>query len=581
MSTILPHPPAQAEPSPCHGSPGPELSKIERIKESSNHLRGRIREELAEPTPAFSEESAQLLKFHGVYQQDDRDRRREARARGLDRFHILMVRTRIPGGVVSADAYLAHDRIAERWGNRTLRITTRQDFQLHGLLKADLGRAIRAINEALLTTLGGCGDQERNIMSCPAPVRDRYRAEVWRAVKELVAELTPRTRAYHEIWLDGEVVSSSEPEVEPLYGERYLPRKFKTTVALEGDNCTDVYAQDLGLVARRSPEGSLGGWEVLVGGGLGRTNHRPDTWPALGLPLASLEPHQVVPASRAVIEVQRDYGNRADRRHARLKYLIAERGLDWFRDQVQSRLDFQLGPPQPLLWDPVDDHLGWHEQGDGRLYLGIHVENGRIADTAEARLRSGLRELVLRFRPSIHLTPQQNLILADLEPACRPEVERILADHGVRSAEELPPALRHALACPALPTCGLAVAESERVMPGLIRRLTALLEELGLGKERISFRMSGCPNGCSRPYLGDVGFVGTTLGKYDIFLGGDFEGTRLNRLYASNVPLEEIPGLLRPALDAFRRERRPGQSLGEWCHQVGVEELARRLEARS
>jgi len=555
------------------------LSKNESIKANSNHLRGRIGEELEAETPAFTEEAEQLLKFHGIYQQDDRDKRKEARARGLDKHHQLMIRTRIPGGVVSAQAYLAHDDIAGRWANGTLRITTRQDFQLHGVLKRDIKGSIRAINAALLTTLGGCGDQERNIMCCPEPVSDPFHRAVHRTIAELVAELTPRTGAYHEIWLDGEVVQSSEPEVEPLYGEQYLPRKFKTTVAIEGDNCVDIYAHDLAIVAMRGPEESVRGFNLLVGGGLGRTHNKPETFVAVALPLGYVAPVHVVAAAREVIAVQRDYGDRSNRRHARLKYTIADRGLDWFRSEVETRLGFHLQPAEPLAWRPVDDHLGWHEQGDGRLYLGLFVENGRIADADEVRYRTGLRTIVEELRPEIRLTAQQNLILAGIDPSQRSRVDDLLSDHGIAPVDSIPRAIRHSMACPAIPTCGLAVAEAERVLPALIRSLAAVLEELGLGAERISFRMSGCPNGCSRPYLGDVGFVGTTLGKYDVMLGGDFEGTRLNRLFASNVLLGEIPSLLRPIFESFKAERKTGEGFGDWVDRVGFETVRERATA--
>jgi len=549
------------------------FSKNESIKASSNHLRGLIKEELIEDTPAFGEDSEQLLKFHGIYQQDDRDRRKEARARGLDKHHQLMIRTRIPGGIVSPDAYIAHDEISRRWANGTLRVTTRQDFQLHGVLKGDIKKSIRAINDAILTTLGGCGDVERNIMCCPEPLVDDFHAQVQGAISAMVTELTPRTAAYHEIWLDGEVVRSSEPEVEPLYREQYLPRKFKTTVALEGDNCVDVYAHDLAIVAMKRPDGALRGFNVLVGGGLGRTHNKPETFVAVAVPLAFVQAQQIVDVAREVVAVQRDYGDRGNRRHARLKYTIADRGLEWFRGEVQNRLSFELQPPEPLAWKPVDDHLGWHEQGDGRLYVGIYIENGRIADVDGMRSRSGLRRIVDELRPQVRLTAQQNVILADIEPAQRSRVEALMAEYGIAPVETIPRAIRYAMACPAIPTCGLAVAEAERALPALARKLAALLDELGLADERISFRMSGCPNGCSRPYLGDVGFVGTTLGKYDVMLGGDFDGTRLNRVFAPNVPITEIPSLLRPLFERFRSERRPGEGFGDWTDRAGFDAL--------
>ena len=554
-----------------------EMSKVEGIKARSQGLRGPLQGELREDTPLFTEEAVQVLKFHGVYQQDDRDLRKEARARGLDKHYQMMIRTRIPGGVVSPEGYLAHDRIAGDWGDGTMRITTRQDFQLHGVLKGDLKSSIRAINDALMTTLGGCGDQERNIMCCPAPVSERFRDEVLAVLGDLVTGLTPTTSAYHEIWLDGELAASSQPDPpDELYGERYLPRKFKTAVALEGDNCVDVYANDLGLIARRGDDGGLAGFDVLVGGGLGRTANKPDTWPAVAKPLGFVSAEHVVAAARAIVSVQRDFGNRTDRRHARLKYLLHDRGVDWFREQVEERLGFALAPVSPLAADPVEDHLGWHPQGDGRFYYGLYVENGRIRDTEGESLRSGLREIVETLRPHVLLTAQQNLILAGLAEADKPRLYELFARHGIQPSESVHTTIRNSMACPAWPTCGLAVAESERAFPTLVRQLAALVDELGLAEQPISWRMTGCPNGCARPYLGDVGFVGTTLGKYDVFLGGDFEGTRLNSLYARNVPFEEIPGLLRGPLAEYAGARSTGQGFGDWCHAQGVDALAER-----
>ncbi len=555
------------------------LSKVERIKATSSHLRGQISEELAAAGDAFSEDSAQVLKFHGVYQQDDRDRRKEARARGLDKHWMMMIRTRIPGGVVSPDGYLAHDRIAREWGNSTLRVTTRQDFQLHGVLKGDLKNSLKAINDALMTSLGGCGDQERNIMACPAPEGGRLREEVNVFLAELVRALTPSTGAYHEIWIDGELAAGGIPEgeAEPLYGETYLPRKFKTAIAIEGDNCVDVYSNDLGLVAMRAAGGGLAGVNLLVGGGLGRTANKPDTFPTVAVPLAFVLPEQAVAAARAVVTVQRDFGDRVNRRHARLKYLIHDRGVDWFRERVQERVEFSLRPARPLTWSPVDDHLGWHPQPDGNLYYGLYIENGRIKDEGDFRLLTALRSLVQTYRPRLLLTAQQNLILADLPRTAQRAVEAALRKHGVPLSGEISNALRHSMGCPAYPTCGLAVAESERALPALIRRIEGMVAELGLADERISYRMTGCPNGCARPYLGDVGFVGTTLGKYDVFLGGDFDGTRLNTLFAPNVPLPEIPDLLRGPLAAFAAERSAGEGFGDWCQRHGVTTLRERF----
>jgi len=558
---------------------GQAQSKVERIKAASNHLRGSIASELGAPEQPFSEESAQLLKFHGVYQQDDRDRRKEARARGLDKHWQMMIRTRIPGGFVSPEGYLAHDDIAGRWGNGTIRVTTRQAIQLHGVVKGDLRSTIGAISGALMTSLGGCGDQERNLLCCPAPEGGRFRDEVKAFLDQLVGELSARTRAYHEIWIDGELADGGIPadEDEPLYGETYLPRKFKTAIAIEGDNCVDVYSNDLGLVVMRGPDGRLAGVNLLVGGGLGRTANKPETFPTVGLPMAFVLPEHAAAAARAVVTVQRDFGDRVNRRHARLKYLIHDRGIGWFRDRVQERLDFELRAARPLTWTPVDDHLGWHRQRDGRLYYGLFVENGRIKDEGGLRLRTALRLLVERYRPTLYLTAQQNVIVAGLDPSSQDAVEGLLKEHGVPLSAEISNTVRHSMGCPAYPTCGLAVAESERALPSLIRQIEAIVAELGLAGERISYRMTGCPNGCARPYLGDVGFVGTTLGKYDVFLGGDFDGTRLNELYAHNVPLTEIPSLLRGPLAAFADERQEGEGFGNWCHRVGVARIRERF----
>ena len=407
-----------------------------RSRLRSNQLRGTISRELIEETPVFSDDAGVILKFHGVYQQDDRDLRKKARMLGLEKHHMMMIRTRIPGGIVSPDAYLAHDRIAGTWGNGTLRITTRQDLQLHGVLKGDLKRAIRTINDGLLTTLGGCGDQERNIMCCPAPWNDRLHHQISLTLAALVTGLTPTTRAYSEIWLDGELAASNQPDPpDILYGERYLPRKFKTAIAIEGDNCVDIYANDLGLVAHATDDGDLAGFDVLVGGGLGRTANKPNTWPAVAQALAYVHRENVVEAARAVVAVQRDHGDRTDRRHARLKYLIADRGIDWFRDEVASRVAFTLEPSRPLHWRPVDDHLGWHEQGDGNHCYGLFVENGRIDDTEAGGLRSALREVVETLRPELRLTPQQNILFTNLADRDRSVLTTILDRWGVARSE--------------------------------------------------------------------------------------------------------------------------------------------------
>ncbi|MFZ0215339.1 MAG: NADPH-dependent assimilatory sulfite reductase hemoprotein subunit, partial [Candidatus Dormiibacterota bacterium] len=505
------------------------------------------------------------------------EKRAEARRNGESKHWQMMVRTKTPGGRVTSEAYLAHDAIAEQWGNGTLRITTREAFQLHGVLKGDLKPSIQAINGALMTTLGGCGDQVRNTMTCPLPPDDPLRAGIQGALQGVVAGLAPRTRAYHEIWLDGEKLDT--PEAEPLYGDGYLPRKFKVGIAPEGDNCVDIYSHDLGLVAMRGGDGGLDGFTVLVGGGLGRTHHKPETYPAVSQPLGFCRPDQVVELSQAIVAVQRDFGDRENRRHARMKYLIADRGIDWFRDRVRERISFQLQPARPLRWDPVDDHLGWHADGHGTWSYGIFVENGRIKDEGRLRLRSALREIAHELSPQFVLTPQQNLLVTGLDEHGRRALPEVLRRHRVPRSERVPSAIRHSMACPAIPTCGLAVAQAERVLPSVVREIDDVLRTLRLTKERISIRMTGCPNGCARPYIGDVGMVGTTLGKYDLYLAGDFTGTRLNELYAHNVPLPELTDHLRPVLGAFAEEREHGETFGDWCARQGVEALQGRFLA--
>lgn len=411
-------------------------------------------------------------------------------------------------------------------------------------------------------------------MCCPAPLQDRLRDEVRERLPALVAGVTPTTGAYVEVWLDGELAASSAPEpADELYGDRYLPRKFKTALAIEGDNCVDVYANDLGFVARRDDDGGLAGFDVLVGGGLGRTANKPNTWAAVAQPLGWAGPDDLVDVARAAIMVQRDFGNRSDRRHARLKYTLADRGIDWFRGEVEARLGRELEPSRTLRWRTAADHLGWHEQDGATCFYGLFVENGRIHDTPEMHLRSALRDVVQQLSPQIVLTAQQNVIIAGLRAEQRDELYETFDRHGVTPSEDVPTTIRHSMACPAWPTCGLAVAESERAMPSLVRELAVVQESAGLQQQPISFRMTGCPNGCARSQLGDVGFVGTTLGKYDVFLGGDFEGTRLSELYAHNVPLAQISELLRGPLEEYARTRTPGEGFGDWCRRHGMTRL--------
>lgn len=546
------------------------LSEVERIKAASRGLRGTLAEALDGEAPALGEADARILKFHGSYQQDDRDQRRERKRAGLEPAWSFMVRSKLPGGVLTPHQYLVHDALAGRLADGTLRVTTRQGFQFHGILKGDLRESLHELNLALVTTFGACGDVVRNVVACPAPLPGGVRGEVREWARRLSEATLPGTRAYHEIWVEGvRVTGEPEEEPDPLYGERYLPRKFKAAFALPYDNCTDVLSNDLGFLAV-APGGSVEGFNVLVGGGLGRSHGREETFPRLADPLGFVPPEGLLDAARAVIEVQRDHGNRVNRKQARTKYLLESRGLEWFRREVEERLGGPLAPPAPVEVTGVEDHLGWHDQGDGRWFRGIRVENGRIRDREGSRLRTALRVLVERFGAGVHLTPQHNLLLVDLDPGDRDEVDRVLAAHGVAPESALGPVRRSSMACPALPTCPLALAESERVFPEVVTRLEAALQELALDPGLITVRMTGCSNGCARPYTADLAFVGRSPGKYVVYVGGNPLGTRLAVQYADLVPLDDLVPTVRPLLEGFRDGRRPGEGFGDYWARVGV-----------
>lgn len=549
-----------------------ERSPIEDIKETSGFLAGSIAEELGDSSPRFDDDTTQVLKFHGVYQQDNRDLRSQRRSEGLDRDWIMMVRAAVPGGRLSADQWLVMDHLADQVGDGTLRITSRQGIQWHHTRKHDLQQLIDTLNRHLVTTLGACGDVVRNTMACPAPLPGRDLVRPW--VEELASHFRPRTRSYYSIWMDGEraVTAQTPDEVEPVYGSTYLPRKFKIAFAHPGDNCTDVYSNDVGVVPHLT-DGEVAGFTLLVGGGMGRSHNKPDTFPRIADPFAWVAPDELVEVTEAIVGIQRDFGERTDRKHARLKYLISYWGLDDFRTAVELRLGRRLQPPPPLEWDTADDHLGWHLQTNGRWFLGIPVENGRIGDNGQKRLRSALRTVIGDLRPTVHLTPGQSLLLTDIASKHRSAVDRILSDHGVAPADDVPVTIRSSMACVALPTCGLALTDAERALPRVIRQLETALVDAGLAGESIQLRMTGCPNGCARPYNSEVGLVGRRTGKYDVHLGADPLNLRLNTLTAEAVPEDDIVPLLTPLLAAWRDQRRAGEAFGDFCHRIGPEQV--------
>lgn len=554
----------------------PKLSPVEGIKAESRHLRGTIAEELADPAvDHLSESNKQLIKFHGSYQQEDRDARKNRSKAGVGKAYMFMIRLKLPGGRLTAEQYRAMDDIAGRHANGTLRVTTRQSIQFHGVLKESLKATIAGINDALLSTLGACGDVNRNVIACPAPLPDPTRRQMQELAAAVAAHLAPKAggQSYHEIWLNGARVGDPEPVEEPIYGKVYLPRKFKVGFALPDDNCTDILAQCLGYLAIRE-NGMPVGYNLYAGGGQGRTNGKTETFPHLAEPICFVEPDEVVAASEAVVKLFRDHGNRADRKRARLKYVVHDWGVERFREVLaRGYWGKPLRMPKYAPITGLDLHHGWQPQGNGKWFLGLSVENGRVKDEGPMRLRSGLRAIVGRFGLSVRLTTQQDLLLCDISTADRPAVESMLNEYGIPRPESLSQVRKWSMACPAIPTCGLAITEAERALPAVVEQLGAVLAELGLADEAISVRMTGCPNGCARPYQSEVGIVGRGGTKYTLFVGGDSFGRRLNAELADSVPVEQIAPKLRAVFAAFKAERQGGEPFGDYCTRVGIGRL--------
>jgi sulfite reductase (ferredoxin) len=549
---------------------------IETIKAQSNYLRGRIAAELSQPTESFSAETARVLKHHGIYQQDDRDQHMMLGDLGRKRSRTsqFMVRIGVPCGRLTSHQLLALIELADKYGNGTLRITSRQDLQMHSLAKQDLRAVLQRIHEVGLTTMGTAGDVQRNVVCCPAPYRtDPVRGQIQWMAGQISEALAPRTSAYREIWL-GEATAVSaaagepEKEIEPLYGKTYLPRRFNVGLALPGDNCADVYCQDVGLLAVCRDYDVIG-YNVLVGGGMGVSPDVDETYPALARRMAYARADQIVDLVKAIAGVYRDFGDRGQRQRARLKYLIAAWGVERFKKQVEQYLGYELLPPEPDdVWD-IDDHLGWREQGDGHWFYGLHVPNGRIQDSRELRLKSALREICEGHPPAIYLTPGQNMLLGDIYWEDRLHLEDHLRRSGLPLVGEISQVNRWASACVSLPTCPKALSESERALPQVIKELESELARLGLGHEVFALRMTGCANGCARPYNADVGIVGREAGRYAIYLGGRRLGDRLGFLYRDGVPLEQLVAAILPVLVHFKQHRQEGETLGDFCHRMG------------
>ena len=540
------------------------LSGVEHLKLSSDHLRGRLAEELAEGGTQVSEDGYNLLKFHGSYEQHDRDTATALKQRGQEKAFSFMLRVRMPGGIMTPAQYLALDDLADRYANGTLRITTRQGIQFHGIAKGELKPAIADINHTLLTTQAACGDVVRNVMTTPAPVRDAVHARLVADARLLSTALLPASRAYHQIFLDE--AAAGEPETEPLYGDTYLPRKFKIGIVAPEDNTADVLTNDLGFIAVFEGERLLG-YNVAVGGGLGMTHNKRDTFPRIADVIGSVGPDELLAVAKAVIALQRDHGDRGNRKRARLKYVVADRGVAWVQDALAGYFGRPLAAALPTAPLQVPELLGWHPQGDGRWWLGVPVPSGRI----EGALRVALREAVRAFGVSPVMTPQQDVLLSDVADADRGALDALLAGHGVAAASELTPLSRWALACPALPTCGLALTEAERVRGALVAEVELALARHGLAQERISLRITGCPNGCARSYTGDIGLVGRVPGSYAIYVGGDFAGTRLSYRLLDRVPESRIGATLAPLFAAFAVERAGQEGFGDFCERIGMQ----------
>ncbi|MBU7216582.1 NADPH-dependent assimilatory sulfite reductase hemoprotein subunit [Staphylococcus gallinarum] len=546
-----------------------KLDEMERIKTESNYLRGTIEEGLADRiTGAIAEEDTKLLKFHGSYMQDDRDLRDERRKQKLEPAYSFMIRVRAPGGASTPEQWIAMDDIANEYANHTIKLTTRQAFQFHGILKRNLKQTMFDINQSLLDTLAACGDVNRNVMSNPNPYQSDVHAEVNQIASDISAHLSPRTQAYHEIWLDGEKVMDTSVEEEPLYGKTYLPRKFKIGIAVPPSNDIDVYSQDIGLISIIE-DGKLVGFNVTVGGGMGMTHGNTKTYPQLGRLIGYFPKEHALDVCEKILTIQRDYGNRQERKNARFKYTVDRYGADWVLSELNNRLGWSLESPREFHFDHNGDRYGWTE-GSGKWHFTLFIQNGRVKDTEDYKLKTALRKIAEIHTGDFRLTPNQNLVIANVDTQKKPEIEALIDEYGLTDGKHYTGLRRNSMACVAFPTCGLAMAESERYLPSLITKIEDLLDEAGLSEEEITIRMTGCPNGCARPALAEIAFIGKAPGKYNMYLGASFTGDRLNKMYKENIGEAEILESLRPILLQYAKERTEGEHFGDFVVRAGI-----------
>ena len=560
-----------------------KVSPAEKLKEDSRGLRGKLAEHLAENSTHFPNEDKDLLKAHGTYQQDDRDLRQALLKEKKEPAHSLMVRIKVPGGKVLPEQYLAYEKLADDYANGTLRVTTRQGFQFHGVLKQNAKTVIRGVNKVLGTTIGACGDVVRNVMANPEIFPAGAKIDIFKYAKEVSDLFISRSGAYHEIWLDGEKVKHiPEPSAdgsEPIYGKTYLPRKFKIAMTYPEDNHVDAYSQDLGIIPEVNIAQHLVGFNIIVGGGFGMTHGIATTYPRLATPLCFVKPEDLLEVAKAIVLTQRDHGNRANRKNARLKYLIDEKGIDWFRSEVEKRFGKPTEPPHEIKIREIDNYLGWRRQEDGKWCLGLYVENGRIKDTDKIKLKTGLREMVAKYKTVMYLSAQQDVLLSGFEEEQKKELEEALKSYGIALPSALSTSRHDAMACPALPTCGLAISESERALPEVMDAIGAKYKELGLEGQRILIRMTGCPNGCARPYNAELAFVGKTAGTYNVYVGGSLRGDRLNFLYAEKVKQKDLASSVEPLLEFYSKNRESGEGFGDFCNRIGQKDLQSKVAA--
>jgi sulfite reductase (NADPH) hemoprotein beta-component len=547
--------------------PPVKLTHNEDIKAAIPTLAGTIAATIADPAADhFSEDDNQFLKFHGSYQQDDRDLRKTGKK------YIMMIRGRIPGGVMTAKQYGVFDTLATQYGNNTLRITTRQSIQFHGVVKSNLRPVVKAINDSLLSTLAACGDVNRNVLAPPTPAYTPAREQILADCNKVALALAPQTEAYHAIWIDGEQLDLEKPEnknfVDPLYGKTYLPRKFKIAFVIPPVNDLDIFTSCLGFIAIIEND-KLVGYNLSVGGGMGRSHGNEATYPRLADVIGFFTPDKVVDVAKAVLTIHRDFGDRTDRKHARLKYVVAERGVKFMQDEVNQRAGLTLAPAKPYQFTTTSDLLGWRRAVDGSWFLGLFVESGRI----KGAQKIALREVADKFpKIEFRLTANQNVILANVSDADKTGISVVLTAHGVKTENQATILHAAAMACPSLPTCGLGLAESERMLPGFLDRIEKLLAEVGLAGEEIIIRSTGCPNGCARPYMAEIAFVGKAPGRYQVWLGGDVSGTRLNKVWKDVLNEADLETEFRPVFTRFAKERKAGERFGDWCQRVFLKE---------